>query len=250
MNDIKRAPPHFSTFRKAQTNLSTTPSICVNMRLFQFLTFILLVSITLTSCENESEKRQGLESEEQGRIETEKENEQARIKTERENKEELAAQAVILEREREEQAIYNRYINNSLRTGGTPYSNCYGGNSSCGEWGCSAITVIAPNNSDVLVTIKKNESTVQHAYIKAGGTYTFELRNGTYQPFFYYGKGWNPEKIMKQTSCGNITGGFISEESFGKDDPQDLSNGRLQYTLVLQENGNFSTIPSDSNEAL
>ena len=211
---------------------------------------ILSLTFTLISCETDSEKRQRLDTEAASQIETDRLNESERIESERINETERAKQASILEREREEKAIYDRYINNSLSTGGTPYSNCYGRNTNCSEWGCSAIKVVAPNNSDVLVTIKKNEQAVQHAYIRAGESYTFEIRNGTYQPFFYYGTGWNPEKIMKRTTCGNITGGFISGESFGKDDPQDLNNGKLQYTLVLQENGNFSTIPSDPNEAL
>jgi hypothetical protein len=220
------------------------------MKCNKLILLSLSLLFTLLSCETDSEKRQRLQEEEQSRIETENQNELIKIENDREAEEERAEQAALLKRELEEKAIYDRYINNSLSTGGTPYSNCYGKNTKCSEWGCSEIKVIAPNNSDVLVTIKKNEQAVQHAYIKAGGSYTFELRNGTYQPFFYYGTGWNPEKIMKQTACGNITGGFISGESFGKDETQDLNNDQLQYTLVLQQNGNFSTIPSDPNEAL
>jgi len=220
------------------------------MKYNKLMLLSLSLFLTLLSCETDSEKKQRLQEDDQSRIENEHQNELIKIDNVRKGEEERAEEAALLKREREEKALYDRYINNSLSTGGTPYSNCYGKNTKCSEWGCSAIKVIAPNNSDVLVTIKKNDQAVQHAYIKAGDSYTFELRNGTYQPFFYYGIGWNPEKIMKQTVCGNIIGGFISEESFGKDEPQDLNNGRLQYTLVLQQNGNFSTIPSDPNEAL
>ena len=60
-------------------------------------------------------------------------------------------------------------------------------------------------------------------------------------------KGWNPRKEMKG---GKIKGGFISDEHFGKDDPQTLNNNILQYELVLQQNGNFSTRPSNPEEAL
>ena len=91
---------------------------------------------------------------------------------------------------------------------------------------------------------------MRHAYIKAGSSYTFDLPNGTYQPFFYYGKGWNPGKIMKETNAGTLRGGFISNEDFGKDNPQNLSNQILEYELILQQNGNFSTRPSSANEAL
>ncbi len=143
-----------------------------------------------------------------------------------------------------------KYINNSLSTGSTPYSNMYGANSPCSNWGCSQIKVKTPYNSDVLVTIKKGDKVVRHAYIKAGSSYTFEVPDGTYQPFFYYGKGWNPEKIMKQTPDGPLKGGFVTKEEFGKDSPQTLSNNILEYELILQYNGNFSTKPSNAKEAL
>tara|TARA_B110000285_G_C14993559_1_gene547604 strand:- start:203 stop:697 length:495 start_codon:yes stop_codon:yes gene_type:complete len=139
--------------------------------------------------------------------------------------------------------------NNSLRTGSTPYANCYGRNLVCNSNGCSEIKVKTPYNSDVLVTIKKNGNVIKHAYIKGGDSYTFSFPNGTYQPFFYYGKDWNPNKLMKSNNCGGIKGGFNKNESFGKDYPQRLNGQALQYTLILQQNGNFSTKPSNSSEA-
>jgi hypothetical protein len=138
----------------------------------------------------------------------------------------------------------------SLPTGATPYAQYYGGNSSCNKWGCSQIKVLTPNNSDVLVTIKKYGKVVRHAYIRANNSYTFELPNGIYQPFFYYGKGWNTNKRMKRADGTTILGGFISNESFGKDSPQNLNNQILEYRLILQPNGHFSTKPSNSSEAL
>jgi len=99
----------------------------------------------------------------------------------------------------------------------------------------------------VLVTIKKNDKVVRHAFIQAGDSYAFSFPNGTYQAFFYYGKGWSPEKEMKN---GALKGGFITNEDFGKDDPQLLHNNVLKYELILQQNGNFSTRPSNSEEAL
>jgi hypothetical protein len=141
----------------------------------------------------------------------------------------------------------NPYFNNSLPTGATPYSGYYGKNSSCNSNGCSQIKVKTPNNSDVLVTIKQNNEVVRHAYIQKGDSYTFSFPNGSYQAFFYYGKGWNPEKEMKN---GEIKGGFLVDESFGKDDEQSLYNNVLEYELILQQNGNFSTRPSNPDEAL
>lgn len=142
--------------------------------------------------------------------------------------------------------ITDQWQNNSLATGATPYSYKYGRNQSCTDYGCSQIKVKAPYNSDVIVIIKKgNErgSVIRHAYIRSGGSYTFEIPNGTYQTFFYYGKGWNPNKAM-----GKVTGGFISDEHFGKDSPQYLNNNILEYELILQRNGNFSTKSSNANE--
>ena len=137
-----------------------------------------------------------------------------------------------------------------MPNGSTPYSYCYGTNRTCSDWGCSKITVKTPYNSDVLVTLKKGGNVVRHAYIKASSSYTFELPDGTYQPFFYYGKGWNPDKIMKSSTSCVLKGGFISDESVGKDDPQLLNNAILEYELILQQDGNFSTRPSNLNEAL
>lgn len=222
---------------------------------------IILISFALSSCESEEERQKRLLIEEKQRIELEDRRkadeaerafqlEQERIEQEKREEAEKIEREAWLEKKRQEQAIYDKYINNSLSTGSTPYSYCFGRNSSCSDWGCSEIKVKTPYNSDVLVTIKKGEKVVRHAFIKGGGTYTFELPNGTYQPFFYYGKGWNPEKVMKQADCGTLKGGFISNEDFGKDSPQILSNNILEYELILQQGGNFSTRPSNVNEAL
>lgn len=186
---------------------------------------------------------------EQVRIEQEKQQEEDRTRRKAELEKANRQKQAQLEKERQEKAIYDKYINNFLTTGSTPYAYCYGLNKSCADYGCSELSVRTPYDSDVIVSIKKSGRVVRHAYIKGGSSYTFELPNGTYQPFFYYGKGWNPEKVMKQTYCGTLTGGFISRESFGKDDPQVLTNTILEYELILQAIGNFSTRPSDANEA-
>jgi len=192
-----------------------------------FTALLLCSLIVLTSCESEAERKQRNAKEAQQRIELE----------------------ASLEKERQEKAIYDKYINNSLSTGSTPYSYCFGNNRSCSDYGCSQIKVRTPSNSDVVVTIKKNGEVYSHAYINKGSAYTFELPNGTYQTFFYYGKGWNPNKVMKEAGCGTLIGGFVTEEHFGKDSPQSLSNNILEYELILQQNGNFSTSPSNSDEA-
>lgn len=143
--------------------------------------------------------------------------------------------------------IRTQYANYSLPHGSLPYQRYYGGNSSCYSYGCSAISVRAANNSDVVVIIKAqnaNGRVVGHAYLRAGNSYTFELPNGTYQTFFYYGKGWYPEKNMK----GGVKGGFLSDEVYSKDNPQTLYDQELTYSLVLQQHGNFHTKSSSSSE--
>ena len=96
------------------------------------------------------------------------------------------------------------YSTNSLYTGSTPYKYCYGKNPYCsppkGYAECSFIDIKASSNSDVVVIIKKNSRVYSHAYIKAGGSYKFKVGNGSFQTFFYYGKGWNPDKYIKKSS--------------------------------------------------
>ncbi len=228
----------------------------MKLKFHHLVTFIFLFFI-LFSCESEQARKERLAFEEQQRIELEQQQaeykkveeirlEQIRIEQEKQVEADLIEREAQLEKERKEQEIYDKYISNSLRTGSTPYSKYYGGNSSCNDYGCSKIKV-RTSNSDVLVTIKKNDKVVRHGFIQAGDSYTFSFPNGTYQAFFYYGKGWNPEKEMKN---GEIKGGFITNEDFGKDEPQYLNNNILEYELILQENGNFSTRPSNPDEAL
>ena len=222
--------------------------------------FIVCILAILISCESDAERKQRIAREEQQRIELAEKRkaeeverayklEQERIEQKKREEEERIAREAKLEEDRKKQAIYDKYINNSLRTGATPYAYCFGGNKPCSDYGCSQIKVKTPSNSDVLVIIKKIGEVYRHAYINSSSSYTFEFPNGTYQAFFYYGKGWNPGKVMKEADCGALKGGFIDDEHFGKDDPQTINNGVLTYELILQQNGNFSTRPSNSDEA-
>ena len=145
------------------------------------------------------------------------------------------------------------YKTNSLSTGAQPYSYCYGRNPYCsipnGYAECSFINVQASSSSDVVVVIKKNNKVFSHAYIKAGGSYKFKIGNGSFQTFFYYGKGWNPNKYIKKSECGEIIGGFVTNESLDKSDKISLFHSSMSYTLYNVENGNFSPKPSNKNEA-
>lgn len=222
--------------------------------------FLLCFLLVFSSCESGTERKKREAKEELQRVElkTQMKNkakeiafqkEQKRIERQKREKTERLEKQAKLEKQRKEKALYDKYINNSLRTGATPYAYCFGRNISCSEWGCAGISVKTPSNSHVMVTIKKNGEVYRHAYIKAGSTYKFEFPNGRYQAFFYYGKGWNPNKFMKKVNCGVLKGGFIVKESFSKDKPQMLENAVLSYELILQQSGNFSTKPSNSDEA-
>uniref|UniRef100_UPI0040476768 hypothetical protein n=1 Tax=Algoriphagus sp. TaxID=1872435 RepID=UPI0040476768 len=147
-------------------------------------------------------------------------------------------------------AFEEQWKYNSLSTGSTPYSYCYGSSNYCNDYGCSQIKVITGGSGDVLVTIKNyNGKVVRHGYIKGGYSYTFNVPNGNYQVFFYSGTGWNPNKEMPSASCSYLKGGFVSNESVTKDNYINLYSQIMTYELILQQQGNFSTKPSSKNEA-
>lgn len=140
-----------------------------------------------------------------------------------------------------------KYLNNSLSTGSVPYANFYGKNYKCPYNQCSGIEVTAPQESDIVVIIKRNNAkgkVISHGYIKAGDNYFFPIPDGTYQTFFYYGEGWNPNKEMPD----GIRGGFVMNEIFSKDNPQDIYSSILTYVLQLQRDGNFQTKMSNKSE--
>ena len=132
------------------------------------------------------------------------------------------------------------YINNRLSTGDIPYP-CTG---ISGRQSQIEVKTGGGSESDVVVIIKRDDIIVRNAYIVSGDSYTFNLPNGSYQVFFYGGKGWNPEKVMPS----GASGGFVANESFSKDEPITLKHQSLVYELILQRDGNFSTEPSSADE--
>ena len=144
--------------------------------------------------------------------------------------------------------IRKQYAGYSLPHGSLPYESYYGSNYSGFLYGFSSIRVHAPYNYDLVVIIKEDDAdgkVVNHAYLKAGGSYSFTMPNGTYQTFFYSGKDWYPDKDMN----GGIKGGFLTDEQFSKDRPQTLNDQELTYSLVKQEYGNFHADKSSELEA-
>lgn len=143
--------------------------------------------------------------------------------------------------------IQDYYESNSLRTGSTPYKYCYGPNASSSNFRSNI--KIKNGNSDVIVTVKTNNRVYRHIYIKSFGSFTFDVSNGSYDVYFYYGKGWNPNKFLKFTSCGALTGGFVSNISISKDMGLYLNNQIMTYTLTSVSYGNFRPKDSSINEA-
>jgi len=136
-----------------------------------------------------------------------------------------------------------------LTHGVQPYSYCYKDlNNSCNN-NCSQIEIKASCSSDVIGIIKKNNEIVRNAYIKKCNSFVFEIPNGSYQTFFYYGEIWNNDKYIKSnTPCGDLYGGFTEGEVFAKGEIEQLSNQILKYELIQQINGNFSQKTSDVNQ--
>lgn len=153
------------------------------------------------------------------------------------NNEEISSRTDLGENISSDEMIFT---SNRLQTGEKPYKNISLKGSS------SAIKVKTEGDSgmDIVVIVKNKERIVRNAYIKAGDSYTFRIPNGTFQVFFYGGVGWNPNKIMGD----EYLGGFVKNESFAKDNPVNIKNQMLEYELILQRNGNFSTLSSSESE--
>ena len=218
-----------------------------NQALFLCLTGLTMVGfVGLTSCESDSERRL--------RWEQELRSEEERVKLQAEAEERAREEAEALRMRQAEEAkrleMVERYGRNRLGQGDTPWKGCFGYNAPCDYMGCSEIVVNAPVDDDVMVIIKRAGVVKKHAYIRAGLSYSFQMPDGVYQPFFYYGKGWWPEKDMDSKLCSGLKGGFLTNESWSKDDPKRLENEILTYTLQYVYNGNFQTQDTDQSEAL
>ncbi|MCF0185353.1 MAG: hypothetical protein HUJ98_02560 [Bacteroidaceae bacterium] len=132
------------------------------------------------------------------------------------------------------------YLDNSLSTGTVPYS-C---RNLKGDGSTISVSTSGASECDVVVIVKSGDTMIRNAYIKAGGSYTFNIPNGYYQVFFYGGKGWNPNKSMPN----GLDGGFVANESYSKDEPVSLEYQGLEYELIPQQNGNFTTLQSSASE--
>lgn len=140
------------------------------------------------------------------------------------------------------------YKSNSLKNGTFPYSNCFGSRNSCSGYSCSQI-IIKNGSTDVIVSVKKGSKVYRHSYIKAYKSFTLNVSDGKYDVFFYYGRGWNPNKKILSKDCNKLSGGFVSEEEVNKDMGLVLYHQIMTYKLTTTSNGNFSPNRSNVGEA-
>lgn len=171
----------------------------------------------------------------------------------REEEERIREEAERRQREEEQQReqLYSAYGSNSLNNGSQPYESFYGKNHrySSGE-PHAEVRVKAAHDSDVIVIIRydnQNGRVAGHTYVRAGQTATIQLPGGhRYQTFFYYGRGWYPDKPMKN----GVKGGFLEDEIYSKDGSPALlqDNEVLSFELIPVQNGNFSTSQSNEGE--
>ena len=144
---------------------------------------------------------------------------------------------------------YEYYANYSLSNGSLPYRSVYGSNYQA-DYGMSKVTVTAPKICDVVVTARhiNSDKVKGHIYVRANRTASFYIPEGRYTISFYYGNGWYPKKKIVGKR-GTIYGGFLSNETVGKDeDVYYPANQGYTYTLQVTYNGNFSTTPSNVYE--
>ena len=151
----------------------------------------------------------------------------------------------------------DEYRNNSLETGAKPYAS-YLGKAQTGQ---HKITFKTSGTNDYVVIVKKhsNDKYINHIYIKGGDNTYLNVPTGTYDFYFYSGKGWNPNK-----KAGRFTGGFVEYETMEKDGPKRLEVKETtnddgdtylsiqggEYILYPVSNGNLILQRADINDVL
>ena len=127
-----------------------------------------------------------------------------------------------------------------LKTGSKPYKEYY--RSRTGDNYLDFKT----SGNDYVIIVKDYGSfdVVNHIYVRAGDTGRLYLPNGTFNIYFYGGKGWNPDM-----ENGNVKGGFVSGGNIQKDGPVELYNQYGEYTLYPVQNGNLQLQGASKGEA-
>lgn len=147
------------------------------------------------------------------------------------------------------------WTGNSLKTGNTPYSDFFG-EATFNRNLNSSLEIDNTNSLDVIVCLQNYYSRqyIRHVYIRSGETYTLRnLPNGIFFIKAFYGKDWNPDKIIKD----KIQGYFERDISYViYDDPSELININVDrqqsfisvfklYSIESHNNDSLSMISSD-----
>lgn len=136
---------------------------------------------------------------------------------------------------------YSTYIDNQLPTGAKPYKKYY--RSRTGE---NYLDFKTSGNDYVIIARDYNTSkVVNHIYVRANDKVRLYLPDGTYNIYFYGGKGWNPNM-----QNGNVIGGFVSGGHIQKDGPVELYGQYGEYTLYPVQDGNLQLEEATQGEAL
>ena len=136
---------------------------------------------------------------------------------------------------------YSTYIDNQLPTGAKPYKKYY--RSRTGE---NYLDFNTSGNDYVIIARDYNTSkVVNHIYVRANDKVRLYLPDGTYNIYFYGGKGWNPSM-----QNGNVIGGFVSGGHIQKDGPVELYGQYGEYTLYPVQDGNLQLEEATQSEAL
>ena len=218
--------------------------------MMRFNVWILCSFVALNSCGLESiEERQRrerllfIEDSIEKKVAFEAQQEAEQLEQERRTRvlqEQEAARAAEARRE--------RLLDNRLKTGSRPFSDCW----RSGRSGDCGVEVTAAPSHEVLVTVKRGDAdgpVVGHVYVAPGGTGSIQLSPGIHQVFFAQGKGWDPEAKNPIGSCSEPAW-FVDFYGVTKDDPEDFPEGQVwTYKLQPVTTGNFHAEDSDPNEA-
>lgn len=107
------------------------------------------------------------------------------------------------------------FLGNQLENGASPYDVIY-------QKGIyhntkNSLTINNTSNLDVVVLLVENnfQKIYRNEYIRAGETFIMSrVPNSTFYTKYYYGKNWNPERVLK----GQVVGGFDDNEFFSVSD--------------------------------
>lgn len=114
----------------------------------------------------------------------------------------------------------SKYLGNHLNNGESPYDMLY----QKGTYKDTkhSLEINNQSSSDVVVLLidKGSDNVIRNEYVRGNSSFEMtQLPNGTYYTKYYYGKNWNPTRVLN----GVQVGGFDDNELFSvSDNPNDF----------------------------